>query len=568
MNAATLAAAISAVDYVAQSSKKSDLTNFLIPQAKANNFYWAGGNDFKASIAIWSGSNASASTSPDFTNTLSGLANAWGGTNNTNAAFNTADNLWFGSQPTAITGWTWTNNIGLGSSNVSLGSFNFLSGSSNYTFSATNTKKLNIGLATQTQAAITNNSSSAITFNAILAAQGGLSSTSATTFAQNTTTGSLSFSGSTTTSSYIINPYAYDWALAQAGTTAAQAKTFATSTSANQALTAADGNSGSRYVKLAGIGTITVGAAIGDAFRGNMGTNLTAFRSVGSTNLVIFNTGTTNLFGWNTYTGSTIIGDGTASGGNVIIGTPYAFGGNRVTDTTAPFSSSATAYTVGTVSTGFSINTQAFGTVTVNSGFSIDLNGINMLGANQLSLTGSGSLGSGVIKNTSTNSATYAGLVVVTNTSTMSTSYGNITFSGGLNTSSKTLTIDGASNTYITGPIIGSTGGRIQKIGNGTLTLSGSNSAPMTLKVVAGNVVVANPDALSTTGVNSISDSGANASDTGTLILTGGLSNSNAYRVSAITPGGNLTISTVGGDSTLTIDGASGSGQSGTVEKN
>ena len=561
MNAASLAVAMGVANQFSKSNPNRIIS--LVSEVKAADYFYAGGTELKSGpFGFWSGTTAKANgTAADWSTASAGFSNGSG--------TNPADNIYFGSSLAIGAGLTWGSTINLGSSNITASSWNILSGASSYTFFATSAKKFTIGLSTQTQAAISNNSSSAITFNVSLAAQGGQSSSSACVFVQNTASGSLIFGGIGTqsASSYNLNPYSYDWAIAT-GSTAAQAKVFAAQGASAQSISISDGNSGSRYLKLTGIGTITVAQSIGDAFRGNMGSGTSPYRSNGVGNLIITNTGTTNLNGWNTYSGTTTIGDGTAAGGTVVVGNPYAFGGNRLVDVTAPTDSvSTSAYRAGTVATGFSINTQAFGVVTLNSGFSIDLNGTTMVGANALTMNGAGASGTGVIKNTSTNAATYAGYITLSNTSTMSTSFGNITLSGGLNTSSRTLTIDGVSNTYITGPITGISGGRIQKTGSGVLTLSGVNTLAGTLKVVTGNVVVTSPDALSTVGTNSILDTGASGSDTGNLVLTGGLANSNAYRMATITPGGNLNISTVNGNSTLTFDALTGSGQSGSVEK-
>ncbi|NBY42282.1 MAG: hypothetical protein EBQ49_03075, partial [Verrucomicrobia bacterium] len=590
-NAASLVVALGAINQVSKSGVQTFVPQ-VIPNASAVDYVYAGGTEVKAGpIGWWTGSS---NPKANGTSTDASIV-----------TFTVQDNLWFESSAAVGANLSWSSSIGLGSSNISALSLNFVSGAPSYTISASHTKKLNTGssasLANQTNPQINNASSSAITFAVIVNPVTGGTSTSAAVFSQSNPLGSLNFIGSTAPSSYIMNPYAYDWALST-GSTAAQAKTFAGSTTAQMAI-AAGNNSSGRYVNFTGQGTITVGASIGDQWRGNGGSNTSNFSVSGFGNIVILNTGTTNLNGWNTYTGTTQIGDGTKSGGTVVIGTPYAFGGNRLADRTSPYNlvntapggtsytegtgTNAVNYTLnaymvggtsaysatgqvgaaggaGTIATGFSYTTQAFGAVTVNSGFTVDLNGVTMLGANPMTINGSGAASAGVIKNSSNNTATYAGLITVGNTSTMSVGYGNIILAGGVNTTSKTLTIDGASNTYITGPITGSSGGRIQKLGNGTLTISGTNTSPGTLKVVTGNVVISSPDALSSTG---ILDSGGSTGDTGTLILTGGLVNSSSYQTGSLTPGGNLNISTVNGPSTITFTSPSGSGQSGSVEK-
>ncbi len=552
MNAASLVVAIGSVGQATKSNNGSIL-NGLVPKVLAADYFYAGGTSFKdGPISWWTGSAAKANNT----------AADWG--TGAFAGFTVADNFYFGGSSALASGATFSVNLNnAASSNLNALSFNFVSGSANYVFSQTVTRETQIGSAASTRPAISNDSTSAITFNGIWGPQGGSTSSSAAIFTNTNTSGSLIFNGSSPTGS-VLNPYAYDWALTQSGTTAAQAKTFANSNAASEAIAIADGGTGSKYLKLSGSGTITINGSIGDAARSGISTSTVAFRSRGVGNLIILNTGTTNLNGWNTYTGTTTIGDGTASGGSVLLGNPYAFGGNRLADPTAPASISATAYYAGTLATGFSATTQAYGAVTVYSGFSVDLNGQTMLGANPMSIKGFGAgtapATAGVIRNTSTNAASYAGLISLAASSTMSANYGAITLAGGVNTASSNLTVDGTSSTYITGPITGNSGGGIQKFGTGTLTLSGSNNFAGILTLKTGSVIVTNPSALSTQAT--LASSGSSG-DNGTLVLTGGLANSDAYHMNALNFGGRLYFTTVGGNSTLTFDASSGNAQTG-----
>ena len=544
INAASLVVAIGAVGQVTKSNIESVLTP-IVPKALAADYFYAGGSSFKdGPISWWTGSTAKANNT----------AADWG--TGANASFTVADSFYFGGSSALASGATFSVNlINASSSNLTALSFNFVSGSANYVFSQTVTRETQIGSATSTRPAISNDSTSAITFNGIWGPQAGSTSSSASIFTNTSTSGSLVFNGSSPLSS-ILNPYAYDWAIA-AGSTAAQAKTFANSSSASESIAMGDSGTGLKYLKLSGVGTITVNGAIGDAARSGISTSSNPFRSRGIGNLIILNTGTTNLNGWNTYTGTTTIGDGIVSGGTVMIGNPYAFGGNRFTDTTPTSNNSTqsgytgTAYLAGTIPSGFSATTQAYGAVTVYNGFSVDLNGQTMIGANAMSIkgfgTGTAPATTGVIRNSSTNAASYAGLISLAASSTMSASYGAITLAGGVNTLFATLTVDGVSNTYITGPITGNSSGGIQKYGTGTLTLSGSNNFAGILTLKTGSVVVTSPSALSS--LATLSSSGSTG-DSGTLTLT----NSDAYHMNALNFGGKLIFNTVGGNSTLTFD--------------
>jgi len=555
INAASLVVAIGSVGQVTKFNFQKELPG-LVTSAEAVDYYWLGGTsastaDMKANAAWWSGTQTPLnSTNPATAFTVAGTL--------------VTDNLFFGSNPSA-TGTTYSSTISWGSSNRAVGSLNFILGAPSYTFTANSTRKNDIGSSTQTQAAIYNASSSAITFTSILGPQGGSNITAAVVFNQANSLGSLVFAGQNA-SSYIINPYAYDWALS-VGSTAAQAGTFATSQGRAQALALAGRSTSSpSYLKLSGSGTITVSGSMDDGYRNNRGSSTSSYGTPQAAgHLVITNTATTYITGWNTYTGTTTIGDGTLAGGTVVIGSPYAFGGNRIGEATAPSTpGSATAYYSGTTASGFSATTQAYGVVTVNSGFSVDLNGQTMLGANAMSIkgfgTGTAPATTGVIRNTSTNAASYAGLISLAAASTMSASYGAITLAGGVNTLFATLTVDGVSNTYITGPITGNSSGGIQKFGTGTLTLSGSNNFPGILTLKTGSVVVTSPDALSS--LATLSSTGS-TDDSGTLTLKGGLVNSDAYHMKALNFGGKLIFNTVDGNSKLTFDAASGNAQTG-----
>ena len=524
MNAASLAIAIGAVNQVSK-SPAGNLVSNLVPTAQAVDYFYAGGTNLKAGPgALWIGTTAKANnTAADWTNASSTTAST--------------DSLYFGSSTAIASGYTWSSTIDPGSSNLTWANIIYNSGANAYTITSNNTRKITVGN-------IVNNSTSAQTFSFQVASLSGNSAGAAGTI--NAATGSIVLAGSATNSSYIINPYAYDYAKSVAGgsMTDANAKTFASSGSVNQSLAIADNATSNRFVKLTGASTITVSQAIGDAWRGNFGSATSAYRAQGSGNLIITNTGTTNLSGWNTYTGTTAIGDGTASGGVVVIGSPYAFGGNRLADASAATYTTAgaalgyggsgtTAYFAGTVATGFKNATQAFGAVTVYSGFTVDLNGQTQIATNALTINGAGASSAGVLKNSSTTAATYSGAVTLGSASTITAGTGNITLSGGLATSTNAATFSGAQTTSVTGVLSGT--GSINKTGAGTLTLSGNNTYTGSINIDQGvvSLVAASGSALGT-GTGALS---FGASNTPTLTLggrsatMGNLSSSNANAV-------------------------------------
>ena len=565
MNAASLAFAIGVVNQTTKSPVKN-IGSSLVPTAEAVDYYWIGTNNGSTSAILYNGTAGIGWNGVWWTGTQTPLGSTnpatANGSTSTAPAQNISDSLYFGTNP-GVTGTTFATTISWGSSNATATSLNFLSGAPAYTFTQSSSRVFKIGSSTQAVNAILNNSSSAITFNNLMAPQGGTSNAAAVVFNQANAAGSLVFNGAGSTS-YIVNPYAYDYAINSLGYTSSSAQSYATSLGKYSALAIA-GRSGtsSSYLKLTGTGTITINGSIDDGYRNNKGSSSSPAGTSGPGHLVIYNTGTTNLNGWNTYTGTTTIGDGTTSGGTVVIGSPYAFGGNRIGDNTAPNAQgSATAYYTGTIASGFSVNTQAFGTVTINSGFSVDLNGQTMIGANPMSMkgygTGTAPATTGVIRNSSTTAASYAGLISLAASSTMSANYGAITLAGGVNTLFATLSVDGSSNTYITGPITGNSSGGIKKIGTGNLTLSGTNNFAGVLTLISGSVIVTNPNALSS--LANLSSSGS-VTDTGTLTLTA----SDAYHMNALSFGGKLIFTTTGGNSTLTFDALSGNAQTGSA---
>jgi len=202
-------------------------------------------------------------------------------------------------------------------------------------------------------------------------------------------------------------------------------------------------------------------------------------------------TGLTTFGGNNTYDGATIV----SSGARLRLGSATALGATN-------------------------------GGTTISSGGALDLNG-QTIGAEALTISGTGVSSSGAIFNSSASAATWSGNITPSAGSTIKATSGSITLSGGIDLnnnsgSSRTLTLDGTSEIIVSGNIsnsfAGSTGS-LTKTGIGTVTLSGANTYSGTTEISAGTLRLSGTSALSTNGVIFGSSSAANNS---TLQLAGG----------------------------------------------
>ena len=185
----------------------------------------------------------------------------------------------------------------------------------------------------------------------------------------------------------------------------------------------------------------------------------TAFTSTigGTGNLIQAGTGTLVLSGVNTYTGST-----TVSAGNLTISNASALGGT------------------------------GSGT-TVANGASLQIQGDIAVGAEALTLTGSGFSSSGALRNLSgANSLT--GAITLSGATTIGSDAGTLTLSGGIS-GTQNLTFTGAGNTTISGAIATSTG-TLTKNGSGTTTLNAANTYTGTTTVNSGTLTAATANAL------------------------------------------------------------------------
>jgi len=231
----------------------------------------------------------------------------------------------------------------------------------------------------------------------------------------------------------------------------------------------------------------------------------------------------------------------------------------------------ANSYTGATTVSAGGLNIQhanALGTTdggtTVSSGAALQLQGGISIGAEPLSLTGTGVSADGALRNIS-GSNTYGGAITLAGATRINSDANLLTLSGGIS-GTQNLTIGGAGNTTISSAIATSTG-TLTKDGTGTLILSANNTYSGATAV--GTSGGANAGTLQLSGLGKISTAattvfggtldlnGANQSIT-TLSLGGGASGSTA----AVTTGsGTLALGgTVTFSATNNANGASISG--------
>ncbi len=221
------------------------------------------------------------------------------------------------------------------------------------------------------------------------------------------------------------------------------------------------------------------------------------------------------------------------------------------------------------------LGTIAAGT-TVSSGATLQLQGGIAVGAESLSIAGTGATGqSGALVNVSgTNS--FDGLLTLTGATTLSSDAStlNLTNSGTITGATFGLTLAGAGNGSLSS-IIGTTTGTLTKSGAGTWTLSGANTYTGATAINAGTLAIQNAGALGTSANTAATTIAGGASlqisnniittNAGTLILngTGGgsgalqnLSGNNTWN-SDVTIASNATIFSSTAANMLTIGNTS-----------
>ncbi len=204
----------------------------------------------------------------------------------------------------------------------------------------------------------------------------------------------------------------------------------------------------------------------------------TVTAKLGGTGIALTKTtaGTVTLSGASTYTGATTVSAGILSLAN-----------NLATGTVA-------------------------GGVVVNSGGSLELQNAITVGAEALSLTGTGSAGSGALRNLSGNN-TWGGTVTLAGPATLQSDNGTLTLNAATAVAGtgQALTVQGAGNTTISGAIATGTGS-LTKAGSGLLTLSGTNSYSGGTNVSGGTLLLSGATALPAAGTLMVGGAGSTLS--------------------------------------------------------
>lgn len=217
-------------------------------------------------------------------------------------------------------------------------------------------------------------------------------------------------------------------------------------------------------------------------------------------------------------------------------------------------------------------NATALGTVaggtTVASGAALEIQGGITVGAEALSLNGSGISNGGALRNISgTNS--YGGSVTLAGATRISSDAGLLTLdvaSGSAITGTQNLTFAGAGNITVADPIATGTG-TLTKTGTGTLTLTAANTYSGTTTIGTnaanvGTVDITNGSALGTGAVSMVSNAGSSNFAALTLNSGSGITVANNFTTSGEGQGGNGIIRNVTGTNVIsgTLTLASGGG--------
>jgi autotransporter-associated beta strand protein len=362
---------------------------------------------------------------------------------------------------------------------------------------------------------------------------------------------------------------------------------------------------------LAGANTYTGGTTVSAGVLTAAGTaSLPGYDSAGK---VVFNGGAVGVIlggsGWTTGQVNTLLSNATKTSGALGIDTTNgsltqwtgfttgnlgpALGLTKLGNNTLILDQANTYAGTTTVSTGvLNIRNNAglggtAGGTTVASGAALELQGGITIGAEVLSLNGTGIAAGGALRNISGDN-TYGGLITLAGASRINSDSGTLTLdvaSGNAITGTQNLTLGGAGNITVADPIATSTGtltysgtGTAILAGNntytglttvsaGTLTLSGSNIGTGGTTLTAGTLNVNHAHALGNSGtitltsgtINNtsgaaITNSVANPITIGGNFTFGGANDMN-LGTGAVTNAGSRTITLGGTGSTLTLGG-------------
>jgi autotransporter-associated beta strand protein len=263
----------------------------------------------------------------------------------------------------------------------------------------------------------------------------------------------------------------------------------------------------------AGSKTLTLrGSGTGEIAGGIVNNNAT-----NTTTLIKNDAGTWTLSGNNSYSGTTTVTAG-------VLNIQHA---NALGDTTA--------------------------STIVSNAAALELQGGITVGAEALSLTGTGVSTTGALRNISGNN-TYGGAITLAGATRINSDADLLTLSGGIS-GAQNLTIGGAGNTTISNAI-STSAGTLTKDGAGTLILSGANTYTGATMINAGTLSIA---AITNGGVAGALGNSTNAASNltlggGTLEYTGSTSNS-TDRNFTLTAGTSSAISVLNSAGSLTISG-------------
>ena len=219
---------------------------------------------------------------------------------------------------------------------------------------------------------------------------------------------------------------------------------------------------------------------------------------------------------------SNAVTQGTDFSGNAITGTGSLIqaGTGTTTLNAANTYSGATTISAGilNIQNATALGTTAGGT-TVSSGATLQLQGGIAVGAEALTLSGTGAAGqNGALVNVSgTND--YGGPITLAADTTISSNSDTLNLSGTVDITSKTLTVSGSGDTLITGVISGSgASSTLTKSGGGTLTVNVVNTYGGGTQVNGGTLLVNNTSGSGTgTGAVTVNNGGTTLGGTGTI---------------------------------------------------
>ena len=355
-------------------------------------------------------------------------------------------------------------------------------------------------------------------------------------------------------------------------------------------------SSGTVNLTGANIGANLIGVSSGTATIASAITGANGMTVAGGGTLVI--AGADSHAGGTTIAGATLqVGDGATAGsitGNITNnGTltfnrtdPVAFSGDisgsgavtKLGSNTLTVSGNNSYAGPTTVSTGALSATSATalgGTTsgtTVAADAALELSGGVAIGAEGLTLNGTGVATGGALRSVS-GANSYAGAIVLGADSRINADASTLTLSGGITGASRSVTFGGAGDIAITG-VIATAGGSVINDGSGTTTLSGVNTYAGNTTISAGTVAVSGGSAIADTGTVSVGDvAGAtfklNASETiGSLSGGGSVGGSVNLQANTLTVGDGTSTSFAGiiigtggvltkqGAGTLTLSGA------------